>query len=195
MMIHEVTAKAGRYKARKRVGRGRGSGVGKTSGRGHKGAGSRAGYSARHQFEGGQMPFFRRHSKRGFTNVQFTTEFWCINLGDIVRAPEFASGGEVTSESLVKAHLVRDNTKPVKVLGDLRGAESLSVKLTVSVERVTKSARSAIEGAGGSVNERGTRRDGVRGVDRNSDDQTPKNLTKKLKRGGKAKKAAGSSGD
>jgi large subunit ribosomal protein L15 len=181
-MIHEVTAKAGRYKARKRVGRGRGSGVGKTSGRGHKGAGSRAGYSARHQFEGGQMPFFRRHSKRGFTNVQFTTEFWCINLGDIVRDPAFASGGEVTSEALVRAHLVRDNTRPVKILGDLRGAESLSVKLSVNVERVTKSAKAAIESAGGSVTERGTRRDGVRGIDRNADDQTPKNLTKKLRR-------------
>ena len=71
MMIHEITPIAGKYKSRKRVGRGRGSGVGKTSGRGHKGAGSRAGYSRRHAFEGGQMQFFRRSSKSGFSNARF----------------------------------------------------------------------------------------------------------------------------
>ncbi len=191
MMIHEVTEKAGKYKARKRVGRGRASGVGKTSGRGHKGAGSRAGYSARHQFEGGQMPFFRRHSKRGFTNVQFTTEFWCVNLGDILRHPEFASGGKVTPEALIAAHLVRDDTRPVKILGDLRGEDASKAKLDIDVERVTKSVRAAVEAAGGSVAERGSRRDVVRGIDRNSDDQTPKNLTKKLRRGGPSKPASG----
>jgi large subunit ribosomal protein L15 len=196
MMIHEVTEKAGRYKARKRVGRGRGSGVGKTSGRGHKGAGSRAGYSARHQFEGGQMPFFRRHSKRGFTNVQFTTEFWCVNLGDLLKHPDFASGGKVTPETLRRAHLVRDETRPVKLLGDMRGEDSVSVKLEVDVDRVTRSVRAAIEAAGGTIHERGSRRDRYRGIDRNSDDQTPKNLTKKLRRssgagGGEAAAAAG----
>ena len=193
MMIHEVTAQAGKYKARKRVGRGRGSGIGKTSGRGHKGAGSRAGYSARHQFEGGQMPYFRRHSKRGFTNVQFTTEFWCVNLGDLLKHPNYASGGSVTSESLVEAGIARDDSRPVKLLGDMRGADAVSVKLDVDVERVTKSVRAAIEAAGGSVNERGSRRDKVRGIDRNADDQTPKNLTKKLRRG-RAKTAAGGGG-
>lgn len=192
MMIHEVTAQAGKYKARKRVGRGRGSGIGKTSGRGHKGAGSRAGYSARHQFEGGQMPYFRRHSKRGFTNVQFTTEFWCVNLGDLLKHPAFESGGKVTSEGLVEAGVARDDSRPVKLLGDMRGADAVSVKLDVDVERVTKSVRAAIEAAGGSVNERGSRRDKVRGIDRNAEDQTPQNLTKKLRRGraagGKKKK-------
>jgi len=191
MMIHEVTEKAGRYKRRRRVGRGRGSGVGKTSGRGHKGAGSRSGYSARHQFEGGQVPFFRRISKRGFRNTQFTVEFWVVNVGEIVKHPSFAKGGAVTRESLVDAGLVRDASRPVKVLGDLSGADSLSVKLDVKVARVTKGARSAIEGAGGSVEELGTRRDAVRGIDRNSADAKPTNLTKKLRRGvdSKGKKA------
>ena len=69
MMIHDITEKTGKYKVRKRIGRGRGSGTGKTSGRGHKGAASRAGYSRRPAFEGGQMPIYRRTPKRGFTNV------------------------------------------------------------------------------------------------------------------------------
>ena len=84
MMIHEVTPKAGSYKARKRVGRGRGSGSGKTSGRGQKGAGSRSGTARKKAFEGGQMPLFRRIRKYGFSNVRFTTEFWTVNLRDIV---------------------------------------------------------------------------------------------------------------
>ena len=139
------------------------------------------------------MPYFRRHSKRGFTNVRFTTEFWCVNLGDLLKHPAYASGGDVTSESLVASGVVRDDTRPVKLLGDLRGADGVSVALNVDVERVTKSVREAIEAAGGSVTERGSRRDRVRGVDRNSDDQTPKNLTKKLRRG-RASAAAGDQG-
>lgn len=183
MMIHEITALAGKNKSRKRVGRGRASGVGKTSGRGHKGAGSRSGFSRRHQFEGGQMPFFRRMSKRGFHNSQFRTDFWCVNLGSIIEDPAFANGGSVTRESLMEAGLVRDSSRPVKILGDLKGAEKLSVKLEVSVERCSAGARAAIEAAGGTVTESGTRRDNVRGIDRNSDDRTPTNLTKKLRRG------------
>lgn len=182
MMIHEVTELAGPYKKRKRVGRGRASGVGKTSGRGHNGAMSRAGFSRRLSFEGGQMPLFRRVSKRGFTNVQFTTVFRIANLRDIVALPQFAKGGEVTAETLEKAGLIGRDDLPVKVLGDLGDAESLSVKLDVKVARVTGSARKLIEGAGGSVTETGTRRDRVRGIDRNSGDNTPTNLTKKLKR-------------
>lgn len=188
MMIHEITALAGKNKSRKRVGRGRASGVGKTSGRGHKGAGSRSGFSRRHQFEGGQMPFFRRMSKRGFHNSQFRTDFWCINLATIADSPQFANGGTVTPESLLQAGLIRDAKRPVKILGDLKGAETLAVKLEVAVERCSAGARAAIEAAGGSVTESGTRRDNVRGIDRNSDDQTPKNLTKKLRRGKGAKK-------
>jgi large subunit ribosomal protein L15 len=182
MMIHDVTALAGKYKARKRVGRGRGSGHGKTSGRGHKGAGSRAGYSARHQFEGGQMPLFRRLAKRGFTNANFTTRFWIVNLGDIVAHPDFAKGGKVDAGALIGAGLIRDDKRPVKVLADLGEADSLGVKLELAVDRVSDKARKLVTDAGGSVHESGTRRDRVRGVDRNSDDRRPKNLNKKPKR-------------
>lgn len=181
MMIHEITVQAGKYKARKRVGRGRGSGSGKTSGRGHKGAGSRSGYSRRMAFEGGQTPLFRRLAKRGFTNVQFKTQFWIVNLGDIVEHEKFAKGGRVDAAGLIEAGLIRDEKRPVKVLGDLGGVEKLGVKLEVEVARVSDSARRLITDAGGSVTESGTRRDQVRGVDRNSDDRTPKNLGKKPK--------------
>ena len=188
MMIHEITALVGKYKARKRIGRGPGSGTGKTSGRGHKGAGSRRGYSRRAAHEGGQMPYFRRIPKRGFSNFNYTTEFWIVNIGDIVAHENFAKGGTVDATSLVKAGLIRDEKRPLKILGDLGKDEKLSVKLTVNANRVTKSARAHIEGAGGSMTETGTRRDRVRGIDRESDDLTPKNLTKKLKRGKNKKK-------
>ncbi len=182
MMIHEITAIAGKYKQRKRIGRGVGSGNGKTSGRGQKGAGSRTGHSKLYQFEGGQMPFFRRMPKFGFTNANFRTHFWTVNLGAIVSHPDFKDGGEVNIDSMVKAGLVRDNSRNLKILGGLEdGQEKLSVKLDVSTNRVTDSARKMITDAGGSVTESGTRRDRVRGIDRNSDDRTPKNLTKKLK--------------
>ncbi len=183
MMIHEITEQAGRYKRRKRVGRGPGSGVGKTAGRGFKGAGSRSGNFTRYQFEGGQMPYFRRLPRWGFTNAKFKTHFWIVNLADIVAHERFKNGGEVTPESLIEAGLIRDTSRDVKVLGAMpEGVDSLPVKLDVKVSRVSKSARKRIEESGGSVHETGTRRDRVRGIDRNSDDPTPKNLTKKLKR-------------
>ena len=195
MMIHEITALVGKYKARKRVGRGPGSGVGKTSGRGHKGAGSRAGYSRRAAHEGGQMPYFRRIPKRGFSNFNYTTEFWIVNIGDIVAHESFKKGGVVDAAALVKAGLIRDEKRPLKILGDLSKAEKLSVKLTVTANRVSKAALAHIEGAGGSVTETGTRRDRVRGVDRQSDDLTPKNLTKKLKRGAAKKNKPAAAAD
>lgn len=184
MMIHELTALVPPFKRRKRVGRGKGSGRGKTATRGQKGAGSRRGHSTRFAFEGGQMPFFRRMPKMGFTNANFRTEFWAVNLADIIRHKSFSSGGDVTPETLVKAGLVRDSSRPVKVMGDLRGVDGgVKVKLNVNVHRITGPAKKHIVGAGGSVTEAGTRRDRVRGVDRNGDDQTPRNLTKKLKGG------------
>jgi len=188
MMIHDVTKLAGKYKARKRIGRGQGSGQGKQAGRGHKGAGSRTGHSTRHQFEGGQMPYFRRMPKFGFSNVNFKTRFWIVNLGSIVSHPDFARGGAVNAETLVKAGLIRDTSRGVKVLGDL-GEHTLTQKFTVEAARVSAAARKLIEGTGGSVNETGSRRDRVRGIDRNSGDPTPKNLTKKLRRGSKPKPA------
>ncbi|MBL0920967.1 MAG: 50S ribosomal protein L15 [Phycisphaerales bacterium] len=182
MMIHEITEKAGAYKARKRLGRGPGSGTGKTAGRGHKGAYARSGSSRRVTSEGGQMPYFRRIPKRGFTNAQFSTEFWIVNLGDILGHADFKKGGEVNAERLVKAGLIRDTKRPLKVLGDVGEAKEIKAKITLEAHRVSKKARTLIEAAGGSVKEFGTRRDKVRGVDRNSDDKTPKNLTKKLRR-------------
>lgn len=184
MMIHEITELAGKHKKRKRVGRGPGSGRGKTSTRGHKGAGSRSGHSTRYQFEGGQMPFFRRMPKFGFTNANFKTRFWIVNLADIVAHPDFAKGGTVDAEALIKAGLIRDTARDVKILGGLpdEAKGAISVPLTIRVQRVTASARGIVEAAGGSVDELGTRRDRVRGVDRNSEDHTPKNLTKKLTR-------------
>lgn len=182
MMIHEVTAIAGKYKKRKRVGRGVGSGNGKTAGRGQKGAGSRSGHSTRFQFEGGQMPFFRRMPKFGFSNTKFRTEFWAVNLGKILAHDDFKNGGEINADALAKAGIIRDSSRDLKILGGLGEGESVSVKLDVTANRVTAGARKLIEDAGGKVNETGTRRDTVRGVDRNSDDHTPKNLTKKLKK-------------
>lgn len=184
MMIHDITAKAGSYPARKRVGRGRGSGLGKTSGRGQKGAGSRSGTTRRPGFEGGQMPLFRRLRKFGFSNARFETLFWTVNLRDIVGHPSFAKGGKIDNSALVKAGLVRDDSRNLKILGSLPEG-GLKVKLDVAADRLSDGARKAILAAGGTVSERGTRRDFVRGVDRNSDDHTPKKLTKKLKRGRK----------
>jgi large subunit ribosomal protein L15 len=180
MMIQDITAKVGKYKARKRVGRGKYGARGKTSGRGQKGAGSRSGTATRFQFEGGQMPFFRRIPKFGFTNAQFKERFWIVNIGDVARHPAFAKGGEVNTDSLMKAGLVRDSSRELKILGGV-GEEGLKAKLNVTAHRITASARKLVEGAGGKVNEQGTRKDKVRGIDRNSDDKTPKNLTKKLK--------------
>jgi large subunit ribosomal protein L15 len=186
MMIHDITSLAGRNKRRKRVGRGTGSG-GKRSGRGQKGAGSRSGTAAKKAFEGGQMPYFRRLRKAGFTNAAFATEFWTINLREILAHPAFAKGGTVNSETLIKAGLIRDTSRDLKILGDVPEG-GVSVKLSITAARVSDSVRSLVTGAGGSVTETGTRRDKVRGVDRNSEDRKPKNLTKKLKRGGKTPK-------
>jgi large subunit ribosomal protein L15 len=183
MIINDITAKAGRFKARKRVGRGEGSGHGKQSGKGHKGASSRSGYSAKQGFEGGQMKLFRRMAKFGFTNVVFKTQFWTVNLGDIISHPNFIKGGDVNTASLIKAGLVRDDSRDLKILGGLpKGAAGVKVKLNVTASRVSESVTKMVTDAGGSVLQTGTRRDKVRGVDPMSDDKTPKNLTKKLRR-------------
>ncbi len=183
MMIHEVTAMAGKYKKRKRVGRGVGSGSGKTSGRGQKGASARSGHSTRFQFEGGQMPFFRRMPKFGFSNAKFRTEFWAVNLGKILAHDDFKNGGTVNAETLAKAGIIRDASRDLKVLGGLADGETaVKVKLDITANRVSAAARKLVENAGGKVSETGTRKDHVRGVDRNAEDRTPKNLTKKLKK-------------
>lgn len=187
MMIHDVTALAGQYKKRKRVGRGEGSGHGKQSGRGQKGASSRSGHASKRSFEGGQMPYFRRLAKFGFTNAPFRTHFWIVNLRDIVAHPSFAKGGAVNLATLQKAGLVRDDSRDLKILGAV-GDEGLKVKLDVTASRISAKAVQLITQAGGKATQSGTRRDKVRGIDLTSEDRTPKNLTKKLKRSSGPKK-------
>ena len=145
MMIHEITEKAGKYKARKRVGRGRGSGVGKTSGRGHKGAGSRSGYSRRPGFEGGQMQYFRRIPKRGFSNVDFKTVYSIVNVSSLQE--RFEKGDSVDVAALVEKGLVRNFKNPIKILGQ----GELSIALTITADKVSTSAQKKIEDAGGKV--------------------------------------------
>lgn len=187
MMIHDITVLAGKNKKRKRVGRGEGSGHGKQSGRGHKGASSRSGHASKRSFEGGQMPYFRRMAKFGFTNAAFRQKFWIVNIADIVAHPMFAKGGVINIERLVEAGLVRDDSRDLKVLGKV-GAEGLRVKLDITAQRISIKARQIIEQAGGKVAEVGTRRDKVRGIDRLAGKTEPTTLTKKLKRGNKPKK-------
>jgi len=144
-MIHEITEKVGKYKARKRIGRGHGSGSGKTSGRGHKGAGSRAGFSHRPGFEGGQMPYFRRIPKRGFTNADFRTVYHIVNVASLEE--RFKKGATVDAAALVESGLVSNFNNPIKVLGQ----GELTIKLEVTADKFSASAIEKIEAAGGSV--------------------------------------------
>jgi large subunit ribosomal protein L15 len=142
MKLHELTPAKGSKHSRKRVGRGPGSGLGKTAGKGHKGQKSRSGYSRLAGFEGGQMPLVRRVPKRGFTNL-FKTTYSVVNLNQL---GDFE--GEVTPESLVARGIVRSGAR-VKVLGD----GELSRPLTVVAHKFSRSARAKIEAAGGSCQE------------------------------------------
>ena len=143
MELHNLHPAPGAKRPRKRVGRGPGSGNGKTAGRGHKGQKSRSGYSRRYGFEGGQMPLVRRIPKRGFTNI-FRVEFQVVNLRDLDRL--FADGDTVSPEEMVEKGLVRAGKRLVKVLAD----GELSKKLTVRAHKFSASARVGIEKAGGS---------------------------------------------
>src|SRR3982751_6797703 len=129
---------------KKRVGRGPGSGLGKTAGRGEKGQKSRSGYSSKIGFEGGQMPLHRRLPKRGFTNI-FKKE--CIEVSLSSLDQHFAADDEVTPELLHERGLIKKAKRDVVVLG----TGEISKALTVSAHRFTKSAREKIERAGGSV--------------------------------------------
>ncbi len=145
MMIHEITDKVGRYKSRKRIGRGQGSGTGKTSGRGHKGAGSRSGYSRKAAYEGGQVPFYTRFPKRGFSNVAFRTEYAVVNIAAL--DARFEDGAEVNADMLVKVGLVRDGKMPIKVLG----TGETKKKFTVTAAKFSATAKEKLEKAGGTV--------------------------------------------
>ena len=144
MLNHEITAIVGKHKARKRIGRGRGTGHGKTCGRGHKGANSRAGATRLSLSEGGQMPLFRRLPKRGFSNFNFADRYEIVNVCQLER---FEEGTEVGVDQLVAAGLVDRAKSRVKVLGN--GA--LTKKLKVSAHKFSRSAQEKIASCGGSV--------------------------------------------
>ena len=143
MKLHELQPAIGSTTAPKRLGRGVGSQLGKTSGKGHKGARARSGGGPRPGFEGGQMPLTRRLPKRGFTNI-FAKEYATVN-GSALNC--FEDGTVVTAEALINAGLIKKTLDGVKVLG---GGE-LQKKLTVSVDKVTESAKEKIEAIGGKV--------------------------------------------
>ena len=143
MKLHDLRpAEGGGVKAKKRLGRGIGSGLGKTSGRGHKGQNARSGGGVRPGFEGGQMPLFRRLPKRGFTNV-FAKDFAEINVG--VLGNYFEDGDIVTPEILLEKKLVKKAKDGVRILGN----GEINVKLEVKAQHFTKSAAEKIEAAGG----------------------------------------------
>jgi large subunit ribosomal protein L15 len=142
MKLHELSPAKGSKHSKKRVGRGPGSGLGKTAGRGEKGQKSRTGYSSRPGFEGGQMPLVRRVPKRGFTNI-WKVEYAVVNLSQLAELE-----GDVTPELLVEHGLVRSGKK-VKVLGD----GEIGKPLHVVADKFSKSAREKIEAAGGRCEE------------------------------------------
>jgi len=141
MKLHELKPAAGSTTAPKRLGRGTGSGLGKTSGKGHKGAKARSGGGKRAGFEGGQMPLVRRVPKRGFTNI-FSIEYETIN---VERLDVFEDGTVVTPELLLQKGLIKKIRDGVKVLG----SGEVTRKLTVKANKFTGSAKEKIEAAGG----------------------------------------------
>ena len=144
MNINDVHEGIQKYKKRKRIGRGTGSGVGKTSGRGHKGQKSRAGHSRHPTFQGGAMPMIRRIAKRGFNNK------WALKIGEVNIADleaNFTAGEEVTPDTLREKDLAKYRYDVLKVLGN----GEISKKLKVSAHRFSQSAREKIEKAGGTI--------------------------------------------
>ncbi|HUT10665.1 MAG TPA: 50S ribosomal protein L15 [Thermoguttaceae bacterium] len=142
MNLNDVHRGIKKFKRSKRVGRGAGSGHGKTCGRGHKGQRSRAGYSVHPTFEGGQMPLVRRIPKRGFNN-RWAATVAIVNVGDLEK--QFDDGEEVSPESLKTKHLAKGRYDLLKVLGN----GELTKKLTVSAHRFSRQATEKIEKAGG----------------------------------------------
>ncbi len=145
MNLNDVHRGIQKNRKRKRIGRGPGSGHGKTAGRGHKGHKSRSGYSRKPNFQGGAMPMFRRIPKRGFNNRWAVTVF-AVNVGQLNDA--FDDGAEVTLESLTAKNLAKGTFDEVKILGD----GELTKKLTISAHRFSKSAEEKINAAGGTMN-------------------------------------------
>jgi large subunit ribosomal protein L15 len=142
MGLHELKPAKGATSSRKRVGRGQGSGLGKTAGRGEKGQKSRSGYSHKSGFEGGQMPLHRRLPKRGFTNARFRKEFAVVNLDKL---EAFEPGTIVTPEVLLRRGVVSKLMDGIKVLAKGK----LTKALTVRAHKFSGKAQEAIQGAGG----------------------------------------------
>ncbi len=140
MELHTLRPPKGSKKARRRLGRGTGSGLGKTSGRGHKGAGQRSGFKRKAVREGGQMPLHRRLPKHGFTNI-FKKEWQIVNVSDLTRCEP----GEVTGETLKAAGLIKKLDVPIKILGN----GELQKAYTVKAAAFSKTALEKIEAAGG----------------------------------------------
>ncbi len=148
VQLNALSDNEGAKKNRIRVGRGIGSGKGKTCGRGVKGQKSRSGVAIK-GFEGGQMPIFRRLPKRGFVNIH-RTEYQVVNLDEIesaIEAKKLKKTGTIDAASLVEAGLVRNTKEPIKLLG----SGELKSKVKIAVDKASKSAAAAVEKAGGSL--------------------------------------------
>jgi large subunit ribosomal protein L15 len=159
MDLKSVCSKGTKYERRTRIGRGPGSGSGKTSGRGHKGRGSRSGASRRAGYEGGQMPIYRRLPKRGFTNARFRTEYTVINVDKL---GVFADGETVDLEAILARGLTSMNTKLLKVLGN----GEIKAKVTVRAQKFSAAAAEKIRAAGGEtvlLDERGREKEEAQG--------------------------------
>lgn len=145
MLSHEITAQVGSHKTRNRVGRGRGTGNGKTCGRGHKGQKSRSGYSRKALYEGGSMPLFRKLPKVGFSNFNYAKTFEVVNIKQLEKM--FEDGATIDVATLAERGLIDSSCSKVKVLGD----GQLTKKFTISAHKFSKSAEQKISDCGGSV--------------------------------------------
>ena len=143
MNLENIPTIKGATHPTKRLGRGEGSGHGKTSGKGHKGQKARSGGGIRIGFEGGQMPLYRKLPRRGFNNKNFKISYQIVNVGHLDKL----EGDTVNRETLVSAGLIRDNGQGVKLLGD----GEISKAFTVDVDKVSESAKTKIEAAGGKL--------------------------------------------
>ena len=145
LKLNNLSPEKGARRSNKRVGRGPGSGLGKTAGRGHKGARSRSGFSLKPGFEGGQMPLHRRLPKRGFTNI-FRVQYTILSLSDLNR---FEEGAVVDHDALANEGLIKTKDTLVKILAN----GEITKPLTVDVDKVSRGAAEKIAAAGGSVKE------------------------------------------
>ena len=145
LKLNNLSPEKGARRNKKRIGRGPGSGWGKTAGRGHKGARSRSGYSAKPGFEGGQMPLHRRLPKRGFTNI-FKKEYRIVSLRDL---DQFEAGTVIDRQALLDAGIIKDGDTLVKILAN----GEISKAVTVDVDKISQAASEKITAAGGTVKE------------------------------------------